>query len=269
MMRVMGRVVAYLGPQTEIARPVEGGSYSLARQAQECLDGFGIGWYPSDGGREPVRVRSRSSMQASEHLLEVPRRYRSGCIVAEARALDGAPGELSGVQPLMHGPYLFVLEGTIERFREVFLRPLLGTLSEERFVELEGRSPAELLFSLWLDALAGEGPDAMANALETMVAQVQTIATEADASAALSAIITDGSCLIAVRTATHGPPPPLYTTVAQERAAVPVSGRLVASEPTFAGSWQSLDAHALMIFTVEPEPDDPESEEAFSAPTLA
>lgn len=264
----MGRLLAYLGPETIISEPVEGGTYGLLRQAEQHPDGFGIGWYPLDGRREPVRVLSRMSVRNADHLLEVPRRYASGCIVAEVRSVERGPAELSGAQPLAHGPYLFAFEGTIERFDEAFLRPLMSELSHERFVRLRGRAPAELLFALWLDALDGIGPDAMASALESVIARVQGLATDEDAPAALALVLTDGQCLLALRTATHGPPPPLYTTVADHRAPVPSSGRLVASEPTFPGPWQALDPHALIIFTVERELDPPR-DEVGEAPTLA
>lgn len=247
----MGRLVAYMGPQTTIADPIEGGSYSLVRQAEECPDGFAVGWYPLDGEVEPVRVMSRGSIRTERQLLDVPRRYRSGCVMAGVRSPTARPAELSGAQPLASGPFLFTMEGTLERFDEVFARPLMEGLSAERFVALEGRTPAELAFATWLDALDGVGPDAMASALEHMVGQIQQRATETDTPASLAVVISDGTCLLAVRTATHGPPPPLYTTVADDRAPVPVSGRLVASEPTFPGAWQAIDAHALMIFTQE------------------
>ena len=261
----MGRLVAYIGPETNIASAVEGGSYSLVRQAEECHDGFAVAWYPLDDAAEPVRIRSRSSIRADGHLLEVPRRYASRTVVAGVRQLpSGVASELAGVQPLQYGPYLFAQEGTLERFDEVFARPLLASLSDEHFASLKGRSPGEVLFACWLDGLNGTGPDAMATALEAVVGRVQEIATEKDVPASLALAATDGTCLLAVRTATHGPPPPLYTTVADDRAPVPPSGRLVASEPTFPGSWQSIDAHALMIFTVESGAEAPT--EAIEAP---
>lgn len=261
----MGRVVAYLGPATYIADAIEGGSYSLARQATACPDGFGIGWYPEPGG-PPVRVRSRGPMSSEDHLLEVPRRYPSTCVIGHARALDGEPAELSGVQPLAAGPYLFVHEGKITGFESIFLRPLLASLSDEAFAALQGRSPAEVLFALWLDALEGEGPDAMANALESVVGRVQEIAAQADQPASFAWIITDGHCLIAVSTATHEPPAPLYTIVAEERAPVPATGRIIATEPTYPGAWETIDAHALMIFTVQ---EDAPAEEISATETPA
>lgn len=246
----MGRLVAYLGPETIIADPVEGGSYSLAQQAEECPDGFGIGWYPRDGMPTPVRVRSLGSIRASDPILDAPRRYRSECVLASVRS--GGSGELAGVAPFQTDRHLFVFEGRLERFEEVFQRPLARSLSDARFARLRGLGPGELIFSAWADAL-GDASDegAMADALEKVVSQVQSLATEADASAAMTVVATDGSALLALRTATHGAPPPLYTTVAEERAPVPVTGRLVASEPTFPAHWETIEAHSLVIYTVE------------------
>lgn len=266
----MGRVAAYLGPETIIAHPVEGGSYSLTQQAEACPDGFGIGWYPIEDGVEPVRITSRTSIRAAEHLLEVPRRYRSTCVVAEVRSATRGTPELSGAQPLAAGRYLFVHEGQLERFDEVFLRPLTAHLSDDAFSRLRGLTPAEVLFACWIDALEGDGPDAMATALESVVSRVQEMATAADAPASFAVVLTDGDCLLALRTATHGPPPSLYTTVAEDRAPVPATGRLVASEPTFPGSWASIDAHALMIYTVEREDlETAPTQGPFEAPTPA
>lgn len=246
----MGRLLGYLGPETIIAHPVEGGSYSLAHQAEECPDGFGLGWYPRPVGAPPLRVRSATSIRSSDHILEVPRHYRSECVLASVRS--GGPGTLSGLAPFRTGKHLFAFDGRLERFEEVFQRPLAQGLSAERFARLEGLSAAELIFAAWADALDDAGDEgAMADALEQVVGQVQALATDADASAALTVIATNGEAMLALRTATHGAPPPLYTTVAEDRAPIPATGRIIATEPTFPGQWTTLDAHALTIYAVE------------------
>ena len=101
------------------------------------------------------------------------------------------------------------------------------------------------------DALEDDGADAMATALEKMVERVNGLAQEAGVAASFAVVVSDGSCLVTLRTATQGPPPPLYTIVAEEGAALPVTGRVVASEPLFPGAWSSLAPHSLVIFTVE------------------
>ncbi len=250
----MGRLAAYLGPKTEIATLVEGGSYSLIRQASECPDGFGLGWYPEDENPEPVNIISENPIWNSGHLLQIPRRYTSSCVVAGVRKAGQGPVDISGVQPFRSGKYLFQHVGELDRFREVFQRPLAKSLSDERYQSLQGHSASELLFALWLDALGdGEGPEAMATALEQVIGRVQDLAATHDASASFAMVITDGSCLVTLRSATHGPPPALYTIVAGDNAPLPATGRIVASEPLFPGSWSALDPHSLVIFTIEPE----------------
>lgn len=240
---------------------MEGGSYSLARQAAEHPDGFGLGWYPLDENPEPIRVASRMPIWTDAHLLEPARRYPAECAIGEVRrALWSAPAELSGAQPFSANGLLFAHDGEVEQFEEFYQRPLLERLSDTAFALGAGATPSALLFATWLDALGDErGPDAMAAALEKMVGTVTEISTKSGAPASFAVVATDGNCLLTLRTATQGPPPALYTIVAEEGAPVPAEGRVVASEPLFPGSWSSLEPHSLVIFTVTP-PDE-------SAPT--
>ena len=249
----MGRLAAYLGPEAPVSSLVEGGSYSLLKQSDIETGGFGLGWYPADDVRAPVRVRARESLRASLHVLEVPRRYPSRCVLAGLGTTQ--PHELGGTQPLHRGRYMFAQAGTLKSFRQVFLRPLLAELSEAQFRTLSGLTRAEVLFGLWLDALDGEGPEAMAQALERVLSRVQQMATDADAPASLALLLTDGEGLVAVRTGTHGPPPPLYTVLAAEGAPLPATARVVASEPTFPGAWEPIEAHALTLFSVVEDGD--------------
>jgi glutamine amidotransferase len=253
----MGRMAAYLGPRTKIADVLEGGSYALLQQSTECPDGFGVTWYPDDGDPTPVGLTSELPGARAESALGVPRRFESECVVASLRRAARLPAALAGHQPLSHGRYVFSYDGELERFEEVFMRPLRDRLSDERYQALRTTAVAELLFATWLDALEdAEGPDAMASALEKMVGTVGDIAAAAGVGASFAVVVTDGQCLITLRAATQGPPPALYTIVAGPDAPVPATARVVASEPLFPGAWSSLDPHSLVIFTVEPEPED-------------
>lgn len=230
---------------------LEGGSYALVRQAAEYADGFGLGWFPLDGRPEPVRLVSRMPLWNEGHLLEAARRYPAECAVAQIRRAAVSPAELSGAQPFASSSFLFAHDGELERFEEVFRRPLMQGLSDVAFAGIAGSTASELLFATWLDALGGRtDADAMAGALEALVGKVTQIATRAGVSASFAIVVTDGTSLLTLRTATRGTPPPLYTIVAEEGSVVPVSGRVVSSEPLFPGAWTSLDAHSLVIFTV-------------------
>lgn len=249
----MGRLAAYLGPATKVANVLEGGATSLALQSAECPDGFGVAWYPLDEEDGPVLLKNDGALVAQPHLLEPARRYPAECVLASVERADHPPGELSACQPFRHENLLFAHDGHLERFDDLYARHLRRNLSDRTFPLVRGNNASELLFATWLDALGVQrGPDAMATALERMVGVVQDLAVRHDAPASFSCVVSDGTCLITLRTATHGTPPSLYTIVAEaEDAPVPVTGRVVASEPLFRGSWTALDPHSLVIFTVE------------------
>ena len=250
----MGKLVAYLGPPVPVATVVEGGSYSLVRQASEFPDGFGLGWYPADDQPEPVRITSRESIMSAGPQLSVPRRYLSHAIIASIHRTDLPPVEQSMMMPYAAGNLLFSFVGELQRFDAVFRRPLTQQLSDGVFQALRGLSPAELLYANFLDVLADEqGHEAIASALEHLVGIVSEIGMAAEAAASLAIVVADGEGLITLRTSTQGPPPPMYTIVAEADAPVPANGRVVASEPLFPGSWSALDPHSLVIFTGDPQ----------------
>jgi glutamine amidotransferase len=254
----MGRLAAYLGPKTRISQVLEVGSTSLALQSRGYPDGFGIAWYPvGDDDESPVLFRQTQPLASQAHLFEVTRRYPAECVVASLARAEVPPAEVSACQPFRFENLLFAHDGEIERFDEVYARALRERLSDLVYPLVQGSDPSELLFATWLDALGVQrGPDAMANALEQMVSTVQELATRYDAPATFGCVVTDGTCLITLRTATSGAPPALYTIVAGEDAPVPATGRVVASEPLFNGQWTALDPHSLVIFTVEPTEED-------------
>ncbi|MBK6685174.1 MAG: class II glutamine amidotransferase [Deltaproteobacteria bacterium] len=247
----MGRIAAYLGPRVKIASVVEGGSYALLRQTGDLPDGFGIGWYPGDGEPEPVRLLSSRAVVGDDPFLSIPRRYSAECVLAIQEAHNGP--RRGGLQPLQSGPFLFLHDGQLDRYSEVYQRPLRERLSPARYAAVTSNDPSELLFQTFLDALGEQqSPEAIANALESMVATVQSIGAAANAGASFAVVVSNGQCLVTLRTATFGPPPALYTIVAGDEAPLPATGRVVATEPLFPGQWSSLDPHSLVIFTVEP-----------------
>ncbi len=242
----MPRLAAYLGPATKIAQVIEAGSTSLSLQSAAFPAGHGVAWYPIDDDQDaPLVMRGVQPLINERPVFEVTRRYPAECVVAS----------IGAGQPYRFEQLLFAHDGEIERFEEVYARILRERLSDTVHPLVKTSEPSELLFATWLDALEGErGPDAMANALERMVSTLQEIAHRHDAPAAFGCLVTDGTCLITLRTATQGTPPALYTIVANEESPVPATGRVVASEPLFSGSWTALDPHSLVIFTVEPNP---------------
>lgn len=253
----MGRMAAYLGPRTTIASILEEGSCSMADQTKECPDGFGLAWYPEDDQPEPIGIWARRPADRPGNLLAIPRRYKSECVVTAIHQIF-PPASAAAQQPFRSGRYLFTFAGELERYNEVFLRPLRDRLSDAAYQSLRTNDAEELLFVTWIDALRDiedPTPEDLASGLEKMVSTVADIATAAGVTASFAVVATDGQCLITLRAATTGPPPALYTIVAGPDAPVPESGRVVASEPLFPGAWSSLDPHSLVIFTLEQDDD--------------
>jgi predicted glutamine amidotransferase len=255
----MAKFAAYLGPSTKVASIVERGTHSLVRQSSEQPDGFGVGWYPEDDDPEPLALSTRLPLWSEDRVLKVARRFSSSCAIAGLRRLlPEEKNDAPAFQPIQYGQYLFLHDGELAKFHEVYERPLRSRLSDRVYRLIKSNSPSELLFALWLDALGeNSGPEATANALEQVVNIVRDTAGSADAPAAFGIVVADGRSLVTLRTATGGTPPPMYTIVAGEGAPVPATGRVIASEPLFPGSWSSLDAHSLVIFS--PDTDSTEA----------
>jgi predicted glutamine amidotransferase len=248
----MAKFAAYLGPSSKVASLVERGTHSLARQSAEQPDGFGIGWYPEDDDPEPIALSTRLPLWSEERVLKVARRYSSPCALASLRKVRPEDKDEPSFQPIQFQQYLFLYDGELAKFREVYERPMRSRLSDKAYRAIKSASPADLLFATWLDALGEQaGAEATANALEAMVNVVRETAGDKEAPATFGIIVADGSSLVTLRTATHGTPPPMYTIVAGDGAPVPATGRVIASEPLFPGSWSSLDAHSMVIFSAE------------------
>jgi glutamine amidotransferase len=248
----MGRVAAYLGPSTRIAAIVEQGTQSLARQSTEYADGFCLGWFPGDGGSDPLAYVSDRPLWRNEQLLDIARRYDSSSMIAAVKRAQPGENNVPAAQIFRHGPFLFHHQGELVRQREVFDRPLLSRLGERTYRQLKGTSASELLFATWAEAIGDEkGPEAAANALEKLVGSVRDIAEAGHAPATLAIVVADGKSLVTLRTAIGGTPPSLYTIVADDGAPLPKTARIIATEPLFKGSWSALEPHSLVIFTID------------------
>ena len=243
----MANLAAYLGPAVEIARIVEAEPSPTALR-DPFRQPFSSAWYPDDGRGEPVRHASRAAVPADDPLLDVPRRFGAECIVASL-----GPGGGDDGQPFTYGPLTFAWDGDLEGYAEIFEPALMERLSPDARLATRHRTPASLLFMTWLDHLQGRtDADALADALERMVGGLQDLALTRQAAATFAVVATNGECLVTLRTGTDPTLPPLYTIVAtDESTPLPPTGRIVATEPIFPGSWTSVEPHSLTIFTLE------------------
>lgn len=249
----MSQLLAYLGPHCPIGALIDGGSPSFRGVSSACVHGFGVAWYPDDGQLGAARLIDRMPLEAAVHHRMMLERVQTGCAtVVAATDIEDAATTLEGLQPFAAGPFTFAHLGTISPYHEVFAPELLDGLGATARRWLPSRSPSSLLAAMWLEAIGdGRGPDAMAGALDQVVSRVRQVAAPQAALASFALVVSDGHCLVAVRTSTHGEPPTLFTSVAAPGAPIPTSGRVIASEPAFGGEWTELELNALTIYTVE------------------
>ena len=249
----MPRVIAYLGSPCSVGALIEGGNPSFVTSSGDCAHGFGATWYPPDGEPSAARLVDRLPLAAAIHHRMMLGRLGGGSIsVVAASELAEAPTTVEGLQPFAPGNFTFANTGDLSPYLDAFARPLRDGLGAAAHRWLPSSSPSAMLAAMWLDRLGdGQGPDAMAGALDSVISEVRRVAAPAAALATFGSVISDGRCLVALRTATHGEPPPLFTTLAAVGTPVPAGARVIASEPCFGGEWTELEPHALTIFTID------------------
>lgn len=240
----MCRLVAYLGGALSPAGLVFGGSHSLLRQSwapRELLvgsvnaDGYGVVWY-ADG--VPRRIAEARPIWYDTELEAVLGAVRSTCVVAALRnATPGQTVDRTGLLPLVHGRWSFVLNGFVPAFHGEHMRALRHELPDDLYAALRGASDAETLFLLAVH-FAREGA-APSEALEEVAHRVAKRVGKAEAQ--LNMVLTDGERLGVLRASTVLVTNSLYRADRQEPAP---EGVLFASEPIDPrAAWTAVDGH--------------------------
>lgn len=243
----MCRFVAYLGEPLQAAPLVFGGSHSLYRQSwapRELLsgsvnaDGYGVAWY--EDGR-PRRIAEIRPIWHDTDLEGVLGSVRSTCVVAALRnATPGHDVDRAGLLPMVHGRWVFVLNGFVPDFHRAHMRALRSELTDELYAALRGGSDAETLFLLAVGhAEAGASPS---EALEEVARGVAGRVGKAEAQ--LNMLLTDGERLGVLRSSTVLLTNSLYRA---ERQGFAPGGVVLASEVTDpAAAWTPVDGHHRM-----------------------
>lgn len=242
----MCRLVAYLGEPTPLAPLVFGGEHSLYEQSwkpRELLsgslnaDGYGVVWY-RDG--RPGRIAEARPIWYDDDLEATLSAIGSGCVFAALRnGTPGIPVDRSGLLPLVHGRWSFVLNGFVPDFRAAHMRALRATLPDPLYAALRGSSDSETLFLLTVARL--QDGASMVEALSATAELVMERVGRAH-EAQLNMVMTDGERLAALRTGTRLETNSLY--VAQRPPFAP-DGVVLASEAPEAGAaWSPVDGHS-------------------------
>jgi predicted glutamine amidotransferase len=208
--------VAYQGHPVLIADLLYRPRHSLVQQSQHSellsqtfnADGFGVGFFtPNDP--TPCVVRSTAPAWSNRSMESLSRRLYSKCIFAHVRAASpGLPVQITNCHPFGHGRFLFMHNGTVERFRFI-KRRLQNVLSDAAWEMIEGGTDSEHAFALLLDSIGT--PDAEPSTAELRAALVATIrrliglACDAGVSDAMTCnfAVTDGVSTVVSRFAHH------------------------------------------------------------------
>lgn len=226
----MCRWIAYQGPPVFLEDFVTLPRQSLVAQSHHALeaktgvngDGFGLGWY---GERQrPGTFRDIRPAWSDENLISLAHQIRSRLFLAHVRASTGTASTRANCHPFAVDNWLMMHNGQIGGYARIKRRLELA-IPEDLYHHRTGTTDSELLFLLMLaNGLAREPERAVAATLGTVEAEM--VASGISEPLKITAAISDGRSLYAVRYSSDGLPPTLYT-----KRCVEHGGILVVSEP--------------------------------------
>ncbi|TIY10435.1 MAG: class II glutamine amidotransferase [Mesorhizobium sp.] len=246
----MCRWAAYLGEAAFLEDIVTAPCHSLIAQshcAQEAKsptngDGFGLAWY---GDRpEPGLYRDILPAWSDPNLKSLCRQIRSSLFLAHVRASTGGATSRMNCHPFTAGRWSFMHNGQIGGF-ETIRRALENSLSDAVFAQREGTTDSELFFLLMIDeGLSGDPEGAVLRATSRVMDASRHAGFEP--ALRLTAALSDGESLHAVRYATDAHAPTLYTSVFRDGG-----GRCLMSEPfdLDGGDWQPIPPSSFVTIT--------------------
>ncbi|GIJ47896.1 class II glutamine amidotransferase [Virgisporangium aliadipatigenens] len=213
-------------------------------------DGFGVGWYGTDGG-SPALFRGIGPAWGDENLRELAGAVASPLFLAHIRASTGTAVQQSNCHPFRYGNWLWLHNGLIRGFAAM-KRELTLAVDPGLYPHIGGSTDSEVMFHLALTFGLVEQPVC---AVERMVSFVEETAREHGVQRPLQMTlgVADGTRLWAFRYSSEGNSRSLYvsTDAAALRALYPENERLqriadgtriVVSEPLgeLVGAWQPI-----------------------------
>ena len=253
----MCRLVAYFGSPVPLDTVVCHPAHSLLRQSMYAHeagsathgDGVGLGWYGD--GPEPGLYREVMPAWSDENLLSLCATVRSRLFFAHVRAATGTPVARQNCHPFRHGHWMFMHNGRIGGYERV-RRGLEAMLPDALFAARKGATDSELLFLLIMARVeAGEPVEAAVQSVLGQTLQAMQRA-EVDEPLRVTALLTDGQMVHAVRYASDGRPPTLYV-------GSNAHGQILASEPLDGQHehWQAVPESGGLRLSLAGRSEDP------------
>ncbi len=243
----MCRWAAYSGQEVFLEDIITSPCHSLIAQshcAQEAKsptngDGFGLAWY---GDRpEPGLYRDILPAWSDPNLISLCRQIKSRLFLAHIRASTGGATSRANCHPFVSGRWSFIHNGQIGGFERI-RRALENTIPDALYDQKQGTTDSELFFLLMLaDGLDTDPRGAALSATARVIEASQRAGI--DPSLKLTAALSDGQSLFAIRYSTDAHAPTLYTS-----AIGGGRGRCIVSEPfdREGGNWQAIPSASFV-----------------------
>lgn len=245
----MCRWAAYLGEPIFLEEIVSRPGHSLIQQshcATRCAtsinaDGFGLAWY---GERpEPGLYRDILPAWSDPNLKSLTAQVKSGLFLAHVRASTGTATSRNNCHPFAVGRWSFMHNGQVGGY-EGFRRDAEMLIPDDLYPHRKGATDSEALFLVALaEGLDADPQGALSRAAARFIALAQ--AKGQGPHLRLTAALSDGKRLYAIRYATDDHAPSLYHRWSDTRG-----GRAVVSEPLESdeADWQEVPPASFCIF---------------------
>ncbi|GGS25253.1 class II glutamine amidotransferase [Streptomyces humidus] len=215
-------------------------------------DGFGVGWYASDGAAgTPAVVREIGPAWSNRNLREIAGHVRSSLFFAHIRASTGTAVQQTNSHPFRHGRWMWMHNGAIADFHRI-RRDLALAVDPLLFPDIEGSTDSELMFFLALTLGLEEDPP---GAVARMVGLVERVghAHGVEFPVQMTVAVTEGERLWAFRYSSQGSSRSLFYSTRVEALRelhpdmaflreVSDETRLIVSEPLgdLPGAWNEV-----------------------------
>lgn len=210
----MCRWVAYMGQEIYLESVLFESEHSLidqslsARKSQVTVnaDGFGLGWY--DEREEPGLYHEIMPAWSDCNLKSLSAHIKSKLFFAHVRASTGTATNRSNCHPFAYKNWLFMHNGQIGDYESIRWH-LDRLIPEHLYNHRKGATDSELIFLL---LIANGLEDNLELAVQKTIKQIEKIMLDNGINEAfrLTAVISDGDKLTAIRYSNDDQPASLY-----------------------------------------------------------
>jgi len=250
----MCRFALYIGHPIRASEIVTEPTYSILHQSfhsherKEPLngDGFGVAWYV-EGEARPALLKEVRPAWNSMNLRRIAAVTHTRCLLAHVRAASpGLPVTQLNCHPFSWDGLTFMHNGAVGGWRHLRQR-LVGALSEEAYLGIEGSTDSEHVFALvreaWAAAEAPADPLArLEHALRGGIQRVEALREEAGITepSLLNLALCDGERAVVSRYASPGAP-------AENSLHFHAGGKFTCIDGTCAMHSDGEDGHAFIV----------------------